>query len=137
MKLKFLSIVFFGFGLLLLFYLSFQPPTVKFSKDFYYDYESNSIFGRNELIDISPKIIDYKYDKKFVIVKQRPKYINDPMYDYPKDYKYTDGLKEDYYWLIILKEKKVLGPLKYEDFSELLKLNNVVLDFKNSYNAKL
>ncbi len=59
------------------------------------------------------------------------------MYDYPKDYKYTDGLKEDYYWLIILKEKKVLGPLKYEDFSELLKLNNVVLDFKNSYNAKL
>ena len=127
MKNKFLSICFLGVGLLLLSFF-FQTPTVKFSKDFYYNYESNSIFGKNELIDISPEIVDYKYDKNFVIVKQKPKYINDSMYDYPEDYKYANGLGEYYYWLIILGEKTVLGPLTYEDFSEVCKLNNVVLD---------
>lgn len=110
-------------------YLAGQPYTVKFSKDFYYDYESNSIFGNGNLVDIPPDIINYMYDKTFVIVKQQPKlvYID---YDYNIDYSYKAGLDETYFWLISLKEKKVYGPMLFEDFNNICEKKQIQLKFK-------
>lgn len=129
MKIRFVIFSLLFACLFLFIYLASQPYTVKFSKDFYYDYESNSIFGKIELIDIPPEILEFNYDKKFVIVKQRPKYINDSIYDYPKDYTYTHGLKTDYYWLILLTENKVYGPMIFEDFNALCDERKIGLKF--------
>lgn len=133
MKIKFVIFIFLGTVLLWLIYSAFQPYTVKFSKDFYYDYESGSIFGKDDLVDITPKIIDYSYDKKFVVVKQNPKYSYDFMYNYPEEFNdksYKNGLNEIYYWIISLKEKMVFGPMLPEEFNSMCEEKNIRLKFK-------
>lgn len=117
-------------GVILFVYLASQPYTVKFSRDFYYDYESSSIFGKENLVDIPPNIVNYAYDKNFVIVKQQPVlvYID---YDYNQDYSYKAGLDESYYWLVSLAEKNVYGPLLYDEFETLCKKYEVQLSLEN------
>ena len=129
MKIRFVLFPIFFAVAFLFIYLACKPYTVKFSKDFYYDYESDSIFGNGDLVDIPPDIIDYACDKKFVIVRQHPKlvYID---YDCNSDYSYKAGLDENYYWLIVLKEKKVFGPMLFEDFNYICEEKNVGLKFK-------
>ena len=124
MKIKFIFFALLLALILLFIYFAGQPCVVKFSKDFYYDYESNSIFGKDDLVDVAPKIIDYDYDKNFVAVKQSPKYSHDSMYDYPEDFSsesYKNGLNDVYYWVISLKDKKVYGPMLFEDYNKLCK----------------
>ena len=124
MKIKFIFFALLLALILLFIYFAGQPCVVKFSKDFYYDYESNSIFGKDDLVDIAPKIIDYDYDKNFVAVKQSPKYSHDSMYDYPEDFSsesYKNGLNDVYYWVISLKDKKVYGPILFEDYNKICK----------------
>ena len=112
-------------------YWGSQPYTIKFSKDFYYDYESDSVFGNGSLVDIPPNIIDFTYDKKFVIIKQQPElvYID---YDRNSDYSYKAGLDEIYYWIISLREKKVYGPMLLEEYNILCKEKNIQLKFENN-----
>ncbi len=68
MKIKFIFFALLLALILLFIYFAGQPCVVKFSKDFYYDYESNSIFGKDDLVDIAPKIIDYDYRPKLLIM---------------------------------------------------------------------
>ncbi len=46
------------------------------------------------------------------------------MYDYPEDFSsesYKNGLNDVYYWVISLKDKKVYGPMLFEDYNKLCK----------------
>lgn len=61
-----------------------QPCEEKLSNDFRYNYETKSIFG--EKTDVPPKVIDYAYNKKYVIVKQKPISKCSYMYNYPEDF---------------------------------------------------
>ena len=130
MKIRYVIFLLLFVLVCLFIYWGSQLYTVKFSKDFYYDYESDSIFGNGSLVDIPPDIIGYMYDKKFVIVKQQPElvYID---YDRNSDYSYKSGLDETYYWLISFKEKKVYGPMLLDEYNSLCKEKNVQLKFSN------
>ncbi len=113
-------------------YWASQPCTVKFSKDFYYDYDLNSIFGNIKAGDIPPEIIDFSHNKNFVVVKQKPRSKYPGMYDCSEDLAYKNGTDEIYYWLISLKEKEVYGPMLFEEYNILCKEKNVQLEFKNN-----
>lgn len=131
MKIKFIFSLFLFAFIIWFIYSASQPYTVNFSKDFYYDYESDSVFGNGCLVDIPPNIIDFTYDKKFVIIKQQPElvYID---YDRNSDYSYKAGLDETYYWIISLKEKKVYGPMLFDEYNILCKEKNIKLKFENN-----
>ena len=131
MKTKFIFHILFFTAILLFIYFARQPHAVKFSKDFYYDYESNSIFGKNNLVDIAPEIIEFVHDNVFVAVKQKPKYSYDSMYDYSENYSYKHGIDENYYWVISLAEKKVYGPLLFDEYKILCEKKKVKLKFNN------
>ena len=59
--------------------------------------------------EIPSTIIDFDYDKRFIIAKQKPKIPQDPLYN--KDYQYKDGFNKIYFWLIVHEKNLVLGPL--------------------------
>lgn len=136
MKIKFILSIFFCAFIIWFIHSAFQPYTVKFSKDFYYDYETNSIFGNIKTGDIPPEIVDFSYNKKIVVVKQKPtsKYFG--MYNCPEDLNYKNGIDEFYYWIILLKEKKVYGPMLLEEYNILCKEKNIQLKFENNKSVK-
>lgn len=112
------SCVFFIISLFF-FAISFDESIVKLSDDYSYYEEQKAIFGEKDLVDIPPNIVIYSSNKKFVTARQKPKYNYDSMYVYNENYKYVNGLETEYYWLIVLKEKKVFGPLEYNDFYDI------------------
>ncbi len=130
MKRRYVFFLLLVAGVILFIYLAGQPYIVNFSRDFCYDYESNSIFGKDSLIDIPPDIVDFVYTKDFVAVKQKPEFLIDIMYDIPEDLRYKNGYDEIYYWLILLKEKKVYGPFLFEEFNMLCEEKNVRFEFQ-------
>lgn len=73
--------------------------------------------------EIPSTIIDFDYDKKFIIAKQKPKIPQDPLYN--KNYHYKDGVDEIYFWLIIHENSLVLGPLSEKEFTTARKEYNV------------
>ena len=70
LKIKFIFSLIFYVLVLWVSYSLAQPCEEKLSNDFRYNYETKSIFG--EKTDVPPKVIDYAYNKKYVIVKQKP-----------------------------------------------------------------
>lgn len=117
-------------------YWGSQPTIVKFSKDFYYDYDLNSIFGNSNAGDIPPEIINFSYNRNFVVVKQKPRSKYPGMYNSPENLNYKNGINETYYWVISLKEKEVYGPMPLEEYNILCKEKNVQLEFKNNKYVK-
>jgi len=65
--------------------------------------------------EIPATVVSYDFDDDFIIAKQKPKLPQDPLYE--KDYKYSKGDKEYYYWLIVKDSNLVLGPLNFEEFN--------------------
>jgi hypothetical protein len=131
LKTKFIFSLIFYVLVLWVSYSLAQPCEEKLSNDFRYNYETKSIFG--EKTDVPPKVIDYAYNKKYVIVKQKPISKCSYMYNYPEDFNdesYKNGLNEIYYWVISLSEKKVFGPMLLEDFNSMCKEKNIKLKFK-------
>lgn len=102
-----------------------EPVYTYFSNDFYYSYEQKAIFGKSELIDIPPDIVKYSADKKYVLAIQKPRYMKDEMYDYDNSFSYINGLNNEYYWIINLDKKIVIGPLLYKDFIDKFKIENI------------
>lgn len=111
----------FGVVFLIFLVLSFIALIVELSDDgtkdlgagyeiFYY--EPQSIWGPK--IKIPPEIIDYQYDRHFIIVKQR---LNgkEPEFEFHYHYNYP-SLYGDYYWIIDKQEDTFYGPLGKEDF---------------------
>ena len=64
--------------------------------------------------EVPSTVVSYDFDDKFIIVKQKPKLPQDPLYN--KDYEYDKGDYEFYYLLIVKKEDLVLGPLNFDEF---------------------
>lgn len=79
--------------------------------------------------EIPATVVEYAYDDDFIIAKQKPKLPQDPLYD--KEYQYTKGNMEFYYWLIIKENNLVLGPYDLEEF------NNQMRNYKIPNELKL
>lgn len=73
--------------------------------------------------EIPATVIDFAYDRRFIVAKQKPKIPQDPLYD--KDYQYKDGVDKIYFWLIIHEKNLVLGPMNEEEFTTVCKKYNV------------
>jgi hypothetical protein len=73
--------------------------------------------------EIPSTVITFDYDKNFIIAKQKPKIPQDPLYS--KDYYYTDGTDQNYFWLIIHDKQLVLGPMMENEFRKARQLYNV------------
>lgn len=65
---------------------------------------------------IPATVVDYAYNDKFIIAKQKPRIPQDSMYD--KTYEYKNGANVFYYWLIVKEEHIVLGPLDIDSFEK-------------------
>lgn len=58
--------------------------------------------------EIPATVLDYVYDKKFIIAKQKPKLPQDPLYKRIYNYKTNNNL---FYWVILKTNNTVIGPL--------------------------
>lgn len=67
--------------------------------------------------EIPADIVEYNFDNKFIIAKQKPKLPQDPLYD--KTYNYPNGENGFYYWLIIKESNTVFGPLSITELDSL------------------
>lgn len=67
--------------------------------------------------EIPSTVIAFDYDKNFIIAKQRPKLSQDILYE--KNYYYELGADTTYFWLIVKKNRLVLGPLKEKEFRDV------------------
>lgn len=67
--------------------------------------------------EVPSTVIDFNYDKNFIIVKQRPKLPQEILYE--RNYDYKLGADTTYFWLIIKKRHLVLGPLNKNEFREV------------------
>ncbi len=65
--------------------------------------------------EIPATVRSYDFNDEFIIAKQIPKLPQDQLYE--NDYKYNNGNKEYYYWIILKKRNLVLGPLSKEEFN--------------------
>ncbi len=74
--------------------------------------------------EIPSTVIDFDYDKKFIVAKQKPKIPQDPLYN--KDYQYKDGFNTSYFWLIVHEKNLVLGPFSEAEFAVIRKEYNVL-----------
>ncbi|MCF8358424.1 MAG: hypothetical protein K9H26_06670 [Prolixibacteraceae bacterium] len=111
----------FLFCLLLFFSLMFDKDSKNLGANFTYDAEHNHILGE---IDIPPTVISYDHNKHFIIVKQKPTEFQNIIYD-KIEYVYPLGRDTIYYWIIMKKEKKVIGPLDEKQFNDLKEKYNV------------
>lgn len=103
-------LVFIVFIMLFILSLFYNSDLTRLGNGFIYDDGRKDIIGQK---DIPPNIISYDFDSQFVIVKQRPAKYDNVMYP---NYTYPMGRDAIYYWLIIKKEGKVIGPLDFNQF---------------------
>lgn len=80
--------------------------------------------------DIPPTIIDYKYNNKYIIAKQIPKFPLEQIYYDFNDVDYYLGLDTIYYWIIDKKKGETLGPLSYSDYISIKKNKGINLELK-------
>ena len=65
--------------------------------------------------EIQPNVISFDYDKRFIVVKQKPMPFQYG-YETAEEYVNRTDTITICYWLIIKKEHKVLGPMNYDSF---------------------
>ena len=116
----------------------FQSCSSDYSKDlggnYFYRFEASDLRDihckKANGGEIPADIVSYDFNNNFIVAKQKPKLPQDPLYE--KDYKYSKGDKEYYYWIIIKEDNLVLGPLSFEEFnSSRIKYkvpNNIILN---------
>ena len=78
---------------------------------------------------IPPSVVSYGYNTNFIIAKQIPDSALIAM-GYDREYDYDRGLCDDYYWLIIKKEQRTLGPMSIHQFNVLKKQYNIPDELK-------
>ena len=97
--------------------------TKSLGKDYFYRDEGGDIVDilckKAKGGQIPSKVVSFDFDHKFIIAKQKPKLPQDPLYD--KDYKYSKGDNEFYYWLIVKDKHIVLGPFDEIEYLEIRK----------------
>jgi hypothetical protein len=63
--------------------------------------------------EIPSNVLSLAYNSEFILAKQRPSEIDDPLY---KKHIYKYGRHNTYYWIIVHQKKLVLGPMSEEEF---------------------
>jgi len=125
---KYLKIIFLIIGaiLLLSIFSLFWTDNKKMGKGYVYYADNKMITSSDGLYGEIPSVVlSFDYDNNFIIAEQKP-LENDPnalLYDF--EYKYLEGYNTNYYWLIIKKEKKVIGPMNKEEFMKQRNKYNV------------
>lgn len=93
--------------------------TKNLGDDYFYRFEASDLRDihceRANGGQIPADVVAYDFDDNFIIAKQKPKLPQDPLYD--EDYKYSKGVEEYYYWLIVKESNLILGPLSFEEFN--------------------
>ncbi|MBP8754816.1 MAG: DUF3997 domain-containing protein [Chitinophagales bacterium] len=115
-----------GVILLLSLFSIFSTNAVKLGEGFIY-YSDNKMISNSKgrIGEIPSNVEDYNYDNNFIIAVQKP-LDNDPnalLYDF--EYKYEEGFNTNYYWIIIKKEKKIIGPLTITELDSIKNRYNV------------
>jgi len=73
-------------------------------------------------------VLEYNYDKNFIIAIQKP-IENDPnVLLYDVEYEYKEGYNSVYYWIIIKDNQNVIGPMSKSEFVEVRGKYNVPED---------
>ena len=80
--------------------------------------------------DIPPNVIDYVFDKRYVLVKQQPKIPLEQIYYDSNDVAYPHELDSLYYWIIIKRDGIVLGPMLFDDFHNKCNELGISLSFE-------
>jgi len=116
---KYFKIIFLIIGaiILLSIFLIFWTDNKNLGNGYVYYSDKKMISSSNGLFGEIPSVVmSYDYDNNIIIAKQKP-LENDPnalLYDF--EYKYFKGYNTIYYWIIIKKENKVIGPMNEEDY---------------------
>ena len=92
---------------------------------FIYEGPSDSVIihESDESIVISCSISDFKFDSKYILIKQK----KEKECFWVSPYMHLQKIGGYYYWVIEVGSKKVIGPLSKEDF----------INFKKGLNTKL
>ena len=78
--------------------------------------------------DVPPDIVEYNYDRNFIIAAQRPNQVDDAIYNiFPE---YPLGRDTIYYWLIVKDLDLELGPLSKSEFNNARNLYKVDEDLQ-------
>lgn len=88
----------------------FDEGTENLGGGYKYTYDSaQNIIG--PMISIPPEILDIKFDRRFIMVRQRLNGLK-PQREYYDEYDYNyPSLYGDYYWIIDKQEDKFYGPM--------------------------
>jgi len=108
-------------SIVFIFIFSYDVNTIRLGKGIFYD-KTNKHILCSYTTDIPPYVLSYDYDRNYIIVKQRPQYKEYAIYD---RINYPLGKNQTYYWIIIKRNKEVIGPLLHEDFIEKKQSYNV------------
>lgn len=66
--------------------------------------------------EIPITILDYNYDRHYIIAKQKPQKDDSNILLYDNIYEYKYGYDTIYYWIILKDYKKVIGPLTKDEY---------------------
>ena len=98
---------------------------------YYYRYEGGDIKDiSNEWPhrgQIPSTVVDYAYNRRFILASQVPKLPQDILYE--KEYEYKEGPNAVYYWIIDKKKHIVYGPLVFYEYVKFRKKLNIKEDF--------
>ena len=75
--------------------------------------------------DIPSKVINYNNNTKFIIASQQPLKHDPNVLLYDSEAIYNNGYDNVYYWIIIKKKDKVLGPMTKDEYMSARKKHNV------------
>jgi len=96
----------------------------------YYDDHRMIASSTGESGGVPSTVLEYNYDKSFIIAAQKP-IENDPnVLLYDMEYEYKDGYNSVYYWMILKVNQKVIGPMSKSEFLEAREKYNVPKDLK-------
>lgn len=87
----------------------------------------------NYIESIPPRIIDYDYNNRHIIVKQNPNEAYLDPYFFPECdslYSFDHGYDFDYYWIIDKVNHNIYGPYDIDVFKEKCDSLGVKLEFK-------
>ena len=125
-KIRSLIIILIGIAALIYAYYSLTYWDQDYlGRGIWYNEDWEVIFVNDKGIpNVPPKVVDYDWNSKHIIVKQRP-YQFAPDFNGWRNIVYPNGYDTTYYWLIVKSEHLFIGPLDSTDFDVLRQEYNV------------
>jgi len=104
--------------------------THNLGSDYVYDDEHKMIYSSSHSgNEIPSTILEYRFDRSFIIIKQKPRE-NDPNASlYSREFHYSKGFDEVYYWIIIKEKNVLLGPMIKDEYILAKQKYAVEMDF--------